>query len=79
MTYQEKFDELQKLFSEKFDVYEKLKKQFPGGNHKSDELLAAQSEFEKANTDLQTYLILFKENNASPGDEFGTIGERCGV
>ena len=77
MTYQEKFDELQKLFSEKFDVYEKLRKKISPGDRESNELMTAQSEFEKASTDLQSYLILFKENNASPGDEFGTMGQRC--
>ena len=79
MTYQEKFDELQKLFSEKFDVYEKFRKELSTGDREPDELLTAQSEFEKASTDLQTYLILFKENNAAPGDEFGTTGQRCSV
>jgi hypothetical protein len=77
MTYQEKFDELQKLFSEKFDVYEKFRKKLPPDGCESDELLKAQYEFEKANTDLQAYLILFKENNALPGDEFGSKGQRC--
>lgn len=76
MTYQEKFNELQKLFSEKFDAYEKFRKE-PSPDHPSKELQLAQSEFEKASVDVQTYLILFKENNALPGDEFGTAGQRC--
>lgn len=77
MTYQEKFDELQKLFSEKFDAHEKLRKKLSPGDSQSNELQSAQSEFEKANTDLQNYLILFKENNALPDDEFGATGQRC--
>lgn len=79
MTYQEKFDELQRLFSEKFDAYEKFRKKLSPGSETSGELLAVKSEFEKVSADMQAYLIMFKENNASPGDEFGTIGDRCGT
>jgi hypothetical protein len=77
MTYQQKQEELQKLFSEKFDAYEKFKKDFFFENEESEEYLMAKSEFENANNDLQVFLVLFKENNALPGDEFGNIGERC--
>ena len=77
MTYQEKQAELQKLFSEKFDAYEKFKKELSLENDESDEFLIAKSEFEKASNGLQTFLILFNENNALPNDEFGTKGERC--
>ena len=84
MTYQEKFDELQNIFSEKFDAYKKFQKELTLGNNESDEFLIAKSEFEKAKSefekasnDFQSFLILFNENNPSPNDEFGTIGQRC--
>jgi hypothetical protein len=77
MTYQEKHDELQKLFSEKFDVYEKFQKELSSGNDESDKFLIAKSEFEKASNDYQTFLIMFKDNNAFPNEEFGTSGQRC--
>ena len=77
MTYQEKFDEMQKLFLEKFDAYQKFQKELSLGNSESNEFLTAKSEFEKVSNDFQSYLITFKENNALPGDEFGTIGQRC--
>ena len=77
MTYQEKFDELQNIFSEKFDAYKKFQKELTLGNNESDEFLIAKSEFEKASNDFQSFLILFNENNPSPDDEFGTIGQRC--
>ena len=77
MTYQEKFDEMQELFSEKFDAYEKLRKKLSLENNESNEFLTAKSEFEKVSNDFQSYLITFKENNALPGDEFGTMGQRC--
>ena len=77
MTYQEKFDELQKQFSEKFDAFEKFQKKLSLGNDQSDQFLIVKSEFEKASNDFQAFLIMFKENNASPGDEVGSVGERC--
>ena len=77
MTYQEKFDTLQKIFSEKFDAYEKFQKKLFLGEKEPEEFLMAKSEFEKASTELQVFLIEFKENNASSNDEFGTKGERC--
>ncbi len=77
MTYQEKFDELQNLFSEKFDVYKDLQKKLCLENDESDEFLRTKSEFEKSSNELQAFLIMFRENNASPNDEFGTTGGRC--
>jgi hypothetical protein len=78
MTYQQKFDELQKIFSEKFDAYHGLQKKFSLGNYdESDHFLKAKGEFEQSGNDVQTFLRLFKENNAAPGDEFGAEGERC--
>ena len=77
MTYQEKFDELQTQFSEKFDAYEKLQKKLSLGSDQSDQFLRAKAEFEKASGEFQAFLSMFKENNASPGDEFGSVGERC--
>lgn len=77
MTYKEKLDELQKLFSEKFDAYEKFHKELSLENKESDESSTAKSEFEKASNDFQAFLIMFKDNNALPGDEFGTVGQRC--
>ena len=77
MTYQEKFDELQKAFSEKFDTYHKFQKKFSLRNNNANNLLIYKSEFEKASSDFQAFLITFKENNASPDDELGTMGKRC--
>jgi len=77
MTYQEKHDELQKLFSEKFDVYEKFRKELSSGIDEPDKFWIAKSEFEKASHDYQTFLIMFKDNNASPDGEFGTSDQRC--
>jgi len=77
MTYQEKFDELQKSFSQRFDVYEKFQKELSLGIEGSDKFLIAKSEFEKISYDFQAFLIMFKENNAKPGDEFGTTDDRC--
>jgi len=77
MTYQEKFEELQALFSKTFDVYEQLRKELSLDNGRSVEFLRATAEFEKVSHDFQAFLIMFKENNASPGDEFGSEGERC--
>lgn len=76
MTYQEKHNELQKLFSEKFDIYEKFQRELSLGKGESVEFLMAKSEFDKGSNDFQTFLILSKENNASPNDEFGIIGQR---
>ncbi|MEP6926528.1 MAG: hypothetical protein ABI834_02775 [Ginsengibacter sp.] len=78
MNYQEKFDELQKIFSEKFDAYEKIQKKFfLRHDEKSEKFLTAKSEFEKASNDFQSFIILFRETNASPNDELGSMGQRC--
>ena len=61
MTWQEKHDELQNLFSEKFDTYEKFLTEHSLGIDELDEFLLAKSEFEKASNDFQTFIILFKE------------------
>jgi hypothetical protein len=77
MTYQEKFDELQTQFSAKFDAFEKFQKKLSLGNDQSDQFLIVKSEFEKASSEFQAFLNMFKDSNASPGDEFGSVGERC--
>ena len=77
MTYAEKQADIQKRFSERFDAYEKLKEEVSPGKEESVEFLKAKSEFETVNTEYQEFLILFKENKASPNDEFGTKGEQC--
>jgi len=79
MTYQQKRDELQNIFSEKFDAYENLKNEVPEEEHQSGEFLRVKSEFEKVNFEFQTFLISFKDNNALPDDELGTSGERCDI
>jgi hypothetical protein len=77
MTYSEKQAELQKLFSERFDAYQKLKAENSPGKEESVEFLKAKSEFEKVNTEYQEFLILFKENTSAPNDEYGTKGDHC--
>jgi hypothetical protein len=79
MTYQQKNDELQKLFTEKFDAYETAKKEMFPKEPGLESFLNIKAEFEKVNFDYQNFLILFKGNNALPADEYGTIGQRCDI
>ena len=72
MTYQQKRDELQNIFSEKFDAYENFKTEVSEGEQQSGKFLRVKSEFEKVNYEFQSFLISFKDNNASPDDELGT-------
>ena len=46
MTYQQKRDELQKIFSEKFDAYEKAKEE-ASQDQESEKFLNSKEEFEK--------------------------------
>jgi len=77
MTYQQKRDELQELFSEKFDAYEKAKHEVSPEDPESENFLNSKTEFEKVNIDFQNFLISFKDNNGLPNAEYGTTGERC--
>ena len=79
MTYQQKRDELQQLFSEKFDTYEKAKEEVSLQDQESEKFLNTKEEFEKVNTDFQNFLISFKDNNGFPDAEYGTIGQRCDI
>ena len=71
MTYQQKREELQNIFSEKFDAYENFKNEVSEEEHQSGEFLRVKSEFEKVNYEFQSFLISFKGNNALPDDELG--------
>ena len=77
MTYQQKRDELQQLFSQKFDAYEKAKQEVSLQDRESEKFLNSKAEFEKVSIEFQNFLISFKDNNGLPNAEYGTIGERC--
>jgi hypothetical protein len=69
MNYQQKRDELQNIFSEKFDAYENFKKEVSEEEQQSAEFQRVKSEFEKVNYELQSFLISFKDNGLLPDDK----------
>ena len=77
MTYQQKRDDLQQLFSKKFDTYEKAKQGVSQQDLESEKFLNCKAEFEKVNIEFQNFLISFKDYSGLPNAESGTIGERC--
>lgn len=78
MTYQDKFNELQKQFEQKSEAYIKAQKALSSilGWGDSDELstfLNAKVEFEEADNAYHNFLTHLRDNNISPNEIYKEV------
>ncbi len=65
MTYDEKHDELQRCFLEKFKLFHQLTDNATGEEKQSAACLKIKEEFEEINVDYQNFLMLVKAPGAA--------------